>query len=171
MHFSKTLFISGGLLAFSSVCQAGIEEILIGILGGVVAGGVSGGVGAAESSKRGIQQAHARDFLAPYLNNRDVKKIRSLPAGVSQESLDLCTKQINEQSQPVHVYSESATSARADNVPAACMDLATVILDNPTQDGGPVPTPMGSASLEYTGLSSQDKTDLQNALSKTGSRT
>jgi hypothetical protein len=32
-----------------------------------------------------------------------------LPAGVSQESLDLCTKQINEQSQPVHVYSESAT--------------------------------------------------------------
>jgi hypothetical protein len=62
-------------------------------------------------------------------------------------------------------------AARADNVPAACMDLATVILSDPAQAGGPVPTPMGSSSLQYNGLSSKDKTDLQNALSKTGSRT
>jgi hypothetical protein len=51
------------------------------------------------------------------------------------------------------------------------MDLATVILSDPAQEGGPVPTPMGSASLQYNGLSAKDKTDLQNALSKTGSRT
>lgn len=56
-------------------------------------------------------------------------------------------------------------AARADDVPPACMNLAAVLLDNPAQAGGPVPTPMGSASLEYTGLTEQDKTDLQNALS------
>ncbi|KAJ6093927.1 hypothetical protein N7467_002772 [Penicillium canescens] len=82
-----------------------------------------------------------------------------------------CTQQINDQGNPVHVYSISDTAARADNVPAACMDLATVILSDPAQAGGPVPTPMGSSSLQYNGLSSKDKTDLQNALSKTGSRT
>jgi hypothetical protein len=89
MQFSKAIFMgSAGLLAFAQVCPAAITEVLIGILGGVVAGGVSGGVGAAESSKRDIEQVHARDFLAPYLNNKDMKKIRSLPPGVSQESLD-----------------------------------------------------------------------------------
>ncbi|KAJ6001304.1 hypothetical protein N7522_006531 [Penicillium canescens] len=171
MHFSKAVFMgSAGLLAFTQVCPAAITEVLIGVLGGVVAGGVSGGVGAAESSKRDIEQVHARDFLAPYLNN-NVKKIRSLPPGVSQESLDQCTQQINDQGTPVNVYSISDTAARADNVPAACMDLATVILSDPAQAGGPVPTPMGSSSLQYNGLSSKDKTDLQNALSRTGSRT
>ena len=100
---------SAGLLAFAQVCPAAITEVLIGVLGGVVAGGVSGGVGAAESSKRGIEQVHARDFLAPYLNNKDMKQIRSLPPGVSQESLDQCTQQINSQGKPVHVYSVSAT--------------------------------------------------------------
>jgi hypothetical protein len=45
------------------------------------------------------------------------------------------------------------------------MNLATVLLDKPAQAGGPVPVPMGSASLEYHGLSAQDKKDLQAALS------
>lgn len=45
------------------------------------------------------------------------------------------------------------------------MDLATVLLSNPAQAGGPVPVPMGSASLEYHGLTDQDKHDLQAALS------
>lgn len=45
------------------------------------------------------------------------------------------------------------------------MNLAAVLLDNPAQAGGPVPIPMNSASLEYHGLSAQDKQDLQDALS------
>lgn len=47
------------------------------------------------------------------------------------------------------------------------MNLATVLLDKPAQAGGPVPVPVpvGSASLEYHGISAQDKQDLQAALS------
>lgn len=70
-----------------------------------------------------------------------------------------------------NVITHLALAVRADNVPSACMDLATVILNDPTQEGGPIPTPLGSASLQYTGLTDKDKADLQNALSKVGTNT
>ncbi|KAJ5220671.1 uncharacterized protein N7469_009558 [Penicillium citrinum] len=155
MHFAKAIGMgSVALVSFMQVCPAPWEAIAP-LVGGVISGSIAGGM----SKSR-------RDFTNFPSDLGDLTK-RDLPAGVSQESFDQCKQQINDQGpgNPVNVYSTGADSARADNVPAACMDLATVFLSNPSQDGGPVPTPMGSASLEYTGLSAQDKTDLQNALS------
>lgn len=45
------------------------------------------------------------------------------------------------------------------------MNLATVLLSDPAQAGGPVPTPLGSSSLEYTGMNSDQLQELQDALS------
>ncbi|BCS17658.1 uncharacterized protein APUU_10486A [Aspergillus puulaauensis] len=142
MHFFTTTAVSA-LAALSLVQFCPAPPAVIGaIAGGLGGGAISGGIAAGTKNSR-----------------------RDLPAGVSQESIDQCTQQINDQGSPVNVYSTGDSSARADDVPPACMNLAAVLLDNPAQAGGPVPTPMGSASLEYTGLSEDDKTQLQNALS------
>ncbi|KAI9923916.1 hypothetical protein ASPWEDRAFT_170451 [Aspergillus wentii DTO 134E9] len=147
MHTFKTAGMAT-LAAISLVqfCPAP-PAIIATVAGGVLGGGISGGIGVAASKS-------SRDMFS-----------RGLPAGVSQESVDQCTQQINAQKDPVHVYDTGDDSARADNVPAACMNLATVLLKEPAQAGGPVPTTMGSSSLEYHGLSAQDKKDLQQALS------
>ena len=48
------------------------------------------------------------------------------------------------------------------------MNLATVITGRPTQEGGPVPVPMGSASLDYHGVTADDLTKLGQALQDKG---
>lgn len=45
------------------------------------------------------------------------------------------------------------------------MNLATVLLDDPAQSGGPVPIVMGSSSLQYNGMSSDQIQELKDALS------
>ncbi|KAJ5975803.1 hypothetical protein N7481_009510 [Penicillium waksmanii] len=155
MHISKAIGMgSVALVSFMQVCPAPWEAIAP-LIGGVISGSIAGGL----SKSR-------RDFTN-FPNDLGDLTARDLPPGVSQAAFDQCKSEINAQGpgSPVKVYSTGADSARADNVPAACMDLATVVLGTPSQDGGPVPTPMGSSSLEYTGLSAQDKTDLQSALS------
>ncbi|KAF2142811.1 uncharacterized protein K452DRAFT_307727 [Aplosporella prunicola CBS 121167] len=117
-----------------------------------------------ESSKRRVRRA---DFL------NDLRA-RSLPAGVSQQSFDTCVQQIvdqhSKQGISVQVYttgnsnSTATASVRADNVPAACMNLATVLSGNPTQQGGAIPIPMGSSSLEYLNLSKAEFKELKSAL-------
>ncbi|KAJ5975804.1 hypothetical protein N7481_009511 [Penicillium waksmanii] len=53
---------------------------------------------------------------------------------------------------------------RIDNIPSACMTLSTVLIGkNPS---GAVPTPLGSASLEYTGITSDELNQLQSTLGK-----
>lgn len=49
---------------------------------------------------------------------------------------------------------------RVDGVPPACMNLATVIAGQPSQEGGPVPIPMGSDSLQYNDLSQDNLREL-----------
>lgn len=44
------------------------------------------------------------------------------------------------------------------------MDLATLLIGHPTQEGGPVPTPMGSASLQYNGVTKEEFEQLGHAL-------
>lgn len=48
------------------------------------------------------------------------------------------------------------------------MDLATVLTGKPSQDGGPVPVPMGSDSLKYSGLSRDNMKDLARVLKTKG---
>lgn len=55
-------------------------------------------------------------------------------------------------------------AVRVDNVPPACMDLATVLTGEPAQAGGPIPIPMGSSSLEYENMSVKDLEALSSAL-------
>lgn len=61
--------------------------------------------------------------------------------------------------------SDLIAAVQVDNVPAACMNLATVLLDDPAQSGGPVPIVMGSSSLQYNGMSSDQIQELKDALS------
>ena len=44
------------------------------------------------------------------------------------------------------------------------MNLATVLTGDPAQAGGPVPIPMSSSSLEYQGLTVEDRQNLSAAL-------
>jgi hypothetical protein len=59
-------------------------------------------------------------------------------------------------------------TVRLDGLPAACMDLATVLTGDPTQDGGPVPTPMGSAAIQYSDLTDDEWHQVYNALKEHG---
>lgn len=44
------------------------------------------------------------------------------------------------------------------------MNLATVLTGDPAQAGGPVPIPLGSDSLQYQGITVEDRQNLANAL-------
>lgn len=48
------------------------------------------------------------------------------------------------------------------------MNLATVITGDPSQEGGPVPTPMGSDSLDYSGVSENNLRELGKTLQQKG---
>lgn len=50
------------------------------------------------------------------------------------------------------------------SVPPECMVLATVLSGNAAQEGGPIPIPMGVDSLQYTGVSAEDRRKLSEAL-------
>jgi hypothetical protein len=56
------------------------------------------------------------------------------------------------------------TAVLVTSVPPACMNLATILTSNPAHAGGPVPIPMGSDSLQYNGLTGDDRRNLANAL-------
>ncbi|KAJ5338655.1 hypothetical protein N7452_005383 [Penicillium brevicompactum] len=70
----------------------------------------------------------------------------------------------------VHVTISGSTpdTVHVEGVPPACMNLATVLTGNPTQEGGPVPTPMGSDSLDYSGVSEDDLRQLGQTLQDKG---
>lgn len=59
-------------------------------------------------------------------------------------------------------YTDFCLAVQFDNVPASCMNLATVLVGDPVN--GPYPTPCGSACLVYNGLSDQQYNDLVGAL-------
>lgn len=82
MHFFTTTAVSA-LAALSLVQFCPAPPAVIGaIAGGLGGGAISGGIAAGTKNSR-----------------------RDLPAGVSQESIDQCTQQINDQGTPVNVYS------------------------------------------------------------------
>lgn len=48
------------------------------------------------------------------------------------------------------------------------MNLATVLAGQPTQEGGPIPVPMGTANLDYHGVTEDDLAQLGKALQDKG---
>lgn len=82
MHFFTTTAVSA-LAALSLVQFCPAPPAVIGaVAGGLGGGAISGGIAAGTQNSR-----------------------RDLPSGVSQESIDQCTQQINDQGTPVNVYS------------------------------------------------------------------
>ncbi|OJJ55935.1 hypothetical protein ASPSYDRAFT_33945 [Aspergillus sydowii CBS 593.65] len=85
-------------------------------------------------------------------------------AGLPQPAADTCKEQLN--GVTVEFQNTGEGSFRANNIPSACMTLSNVIIgQDPLQ---PAPTPLGSDSLEYTGLSEEDLNKLQSALDGNG---
>ncbi|KYG41772.1 hypothetical protein M433DRAFT_137776 [Acidomyces richmondensis BFW] len=160
------------MVSSKSACVSAV--VIIGLLqmcpappaiAAAIAGGVAAGVlGAAGAiCDKYCPDVHTRRAFATSLLAK-----RGLPAGVSQADIDQCTQELNsqynEQGLAVNIYHTSDTSVRVDNVPPACMDLATVLTGEPAQAGGPIPIPMGSSSLEYENMSVKDLEALSSAL-------
>ncbi|KAL4744287.1 hypothetical protein BDW72DRAFT_199744 [Aspergillus terricola var. indicus] len=137
-----------GPLAISGATAAAADGALASMAGGAIAGGIG------------------------QIEKRTLKGWRSwkrfdLPAGVSQESFQQCQDQLGTTG-TVQLSGLEPDGVRVDNVPPACMNLATVITGNPTQEGGAMPIVMGSASLEYHGLTQDELAQLGEALKANG---
>ncbi|KAJ5180235.1 hypothetical protein N7492_003445 [Penicillium capsulatum] len=101
-----------------------------GVIASMAGGAIAGGIGKAPSRFRRMPI--------------------QLPDGIPQYNWDQCKDQLK----GAHVSLKGLEpKVRVDGVPPACMNLATVIAGQPSQDGGPVPIPMGSDSLQYNDLS------------------
>ena len=108
--------------------------------GGAVAGGaVAGGLGQIHHHKR-------QDPANP---------------DIPLAALQACNTQLK--TTTVHVSQIREGDVRFDDVPPACMTLAGVFLGQ-NRPGQPQPIPMGSASLQYNGLSTAQLNELDQAL-------
>jgi len=120
-------------------------------------------------------------------NKRDSEVFeRELPPGVNRHDIVMCTTAINDQRaaggavklSDIDESSKYSASNRmqgramliflvailVESVPPTCMVLATVLSGHATQEGGPVPVPMGVDSLQYTGVRPEDRAQLAKAL-------
>ncbi|UNI21215.1 hypothetical protein JDV02_007225 [Purpureocillium takamizusanense] len=136
------------------------EAIWSGIAAGVVGGTL--GAGATMCAKYCPSpklRRHAASF--------NTLMARDYPPGVSQESIDQCTQQLNEQKdRGIQVFFTNVDDATVDidHLPPACMNLVTVLSGNPAQAGGPVPIPMGSDKVQFRNLTPEDRQNLGHAL-------
>ncbi|KAJ6121972.1 hypothetical protein N7512_004437 [Penicillium capsulatum] len=127
-----------------------------GVIASMAGGAIAGGIGKAPSRFRRMP-IQLPDGIPQY--NWDQCKDQLKGAHVSLKGLEpkgtQAQKDYPESLNPAfHAYLLTpASGVRVDGVPPACMNLATVIAGQPSQDGGPVPIPMGSDSLQYNDLS------------------
>ncbi|KAJ6780120.1 hypothetical protein PWT90_03833 [Aphanocladium album] len=155
-----------GLAAAVGMMQMAPAPIAIPIeIGAAIAGGATAGAigGAATLCSRycpGPKAVRGAKFVN--------MMARDLPPGVSQHSIDECKDQIKDQfnknHKSVEISDVDEKTINVANVPAACMNLATVLTGDPAQSGGPVPIPQGSDSLHYTNISADDRKQLAKAL-------
>lgn len=170
----KTIVVSG--IAATGMVQMCPAPFMIPIITAV--GTAIGGAGAICSKL--CPQRHRRDEL---LSN----VARALPPGVAQYNMDICSNQIKAQDAAgtkVMLSNVDDTSMYpppffcihtqrllthgpailVDNMPPACMVLATVLTGHATQEGGPIPIPMSNKSLRYINMSIQDRMEVAKAL-------
>ncbi|KAH9907719.1 hypothetical protein F4778DRAFT_797807 [Xylariomycetidae sp. FL2044] len=83
------------------------------------------------------------------------------PCNVPQYNFDQC----HNQAVVVKITSSipAEGQARFENIPPACMDLASALVGN-CDGGGPRPVPCGTSCLLYEGLTQDDFATLSNAL-------
>jgi len=109
-----------------------------GVAGGLGGGAIAGGIGAAKG--------HGK--------RQDNNSLPPVAAAACKQQLHGVTVQVSK---------VGANDVRFDNVPPACMTLANVFLGQNTP-GQAHPILMGSASLQYNGLTADELKVLQNAL-------
>ncbi|CAI7650464.1 unnamed protein product [Penicillium bialowiezense] len=114
---------------------------------------VLGGVGAGFAGKA-FNEINMRDVRPMYRRDDDPF------AGLPQPAADQCKSQL--QDVTVTFSPLDNNGVRLDDVPSSCMTLANVFLDD--KSGEIHPVPMGSASLEYHNLSTDQLKQLQDAL-------
>ncbi|KAJ2906293.1 hypothetical protein MKZ38_002372 [Zalerion maritima] len=90
---------------------------------------------------------------------------QTAPEGVPQFEFERCYEAV--QGVTVTASSPAAGAIQFDNVPAYCMNLATVLVGDPVN--GPYPTPCGSACLVYNDLSDAQFNQLVGALNAAAS--
>ncbi|KAJ5326538.1 uncharacterized protein N7506_009640 [Penicillium brevicompactum] len=146
VQYAPAPFVAGlgAALGMEAAAITAADGTLATLGGGAIAGGVG--------------HISRRLSRSPFVSKRV-----DLPPGVSQESFDQCQDQLK--GDGVHVTISGSTPDRCS---PACMNLATVLTGNPTQEGGPVPTPMGSDSLDYSGVSEDDLRQLGQTLQDKG---
>ncbi|KAK2606030.1 hypothetical protein QQS21_003548 [Conoideocrella luteorostrata] len=99
-----------------------------------------------------------RDIDPSFLETRSI--LGRAPPGVPQFEFDRCYEQMNGVS--VNADSPAAGEIRFSGVPAACMNLANVLVGDPVN--GPYALPCGSDCLHYTGLNEQQFNELLDKL-------
>ncbi|KAL4744288.1 hypothetical protein BDW72DRAFT_199745 [Aspergillus terricola var. indicus] len=150
MKLAPAAFISAGaMLGLVQQAPAPVHAVVMAIYGGVAAGTMS----------QLVSNVAKRDAYAAF--SHLVKQRSDDPfAGLPQPAANQCKEQLSEVT--VTFAPAGDDGVRIDGVPSTCMTLATVFLgENP---GQPAPIPMGSASLEYRGLSADQLNQLKVAL-------
>ncbi|KAI0439963.1 hypothetical protein F4803DRAFT_529107 [Xylaria telfairii] len=137
------------------------DAIAVGILGGAIAGPVADWCGDHPSNGGCVGK---RDIL----NTEGVPKMtveRALvgPCNVPQYNFDICHDQLT--GVTVRSSIPSGGVAQFDNVPPACMNLATVLTGScPGSTTGPTIVVCGSACLRYSGLTNAQFATLSKTL-------
>ncbi|OBT72900.1 hypothetical protein VF21_07759 [Pseudogymnoascus sp. 05NY08] len=85
------------------------------------------------------------------------------PCNIPKYNFDLCRDQIKSQTVRIVSSIPAAGVARFDNIPPACMNLASVLGGSCTGTGAR-PTPCGSACMQYTSLTDNQMATLSRAL-------
>ncbi|KAL4922574.1 hypothetical protein BDW62DRAFT_196578 [Aspergillus aurantiobrunneus] len=153
MHFltaSAAVAAALSMVQFCPAPQAALGPIIAGALSGEISGITGWGIG---------QIAKKRSIEGSVVEKRD-DPFEGLP----QPAADTCKEQLNGAS--VRFTPAGKGAFRIDNVPSACMTLSNVLLgQDPAQ---PAPTPLGSSTLAYSGLSDDEIARLQGALEGKG---
>ena len=149
------VFIALG--ASTATATAMTSGLTSGTVSGTIGAGVGAGVACGTGNCRRRRQAAfmhvkrvAREIQTEIEARQDVPGPGPAPEGIPQHNWDDCYNDALK----AHITINGPVGdnhIKIEGLPPTCMTLATV-LDGKT-DGGPVPTPCGSACIEYSGMS------------------
>lgn len=126
---------------------------------------ISGNIGKREAMSGTLLAMQKRDVRIPLHQSQHQSQADSASQyfdTLPQPAGSLCRDQLS--GVTVNFTPLGEGSFKMDNVPSACMTLSTVLIDSDDGSNGAVPTPLGSASLQYTGVSTDDMNALQSTL-------
>lgn len=143
-----------------------------GLTSGTISGTIGAGVGAGVACgtgncrrRRRAALAHAeevaREIQAELSARQDAPGPGPAPEGIPQHNWDDCYNDALEAQITINGPGED-NRIKVEGLPPSCMTLSTV-LDGDTE-GGPVPTPCGSACIEYSGMTPDEYEQIRGQL-------